>query len=193
MAIAAPFDEALALLPACEERLVLFLGGTLGNFTPEQQEGFFAALRRAMPPGNTFLLGFDRRAHAGKPVSVLHAAYNDAQGVTALFNENLLIRLNRELGANFDPAGWRHRASYEVPEHQIEMVLESQVDQEVRVAGKRFAFRAGEGILTEISRKFDPAELSAWLAERGFEPRACWHDPRDQYGLLLLRRGPDWR
>ncbi|MNX29730.1 Histidine-specific methyltransferase EgtD [compost metagenome] len=188
LAIAAPFDEAVALLPPCEHRLVLFLGGTLGNFPQKQQEAFFRGLHAAMTPGNHLLLGFDRRAHAGKPVSILHAAYNDAQGVTSQFNENLLIRLNRELGADFDAARWRHRATYEVPAHQIAMVLESQGDQEVRVAGRAFRFRAGEGILTEVSRKFDPEELALWLAERGFARQACWTDAEETYGLMLLRR-----
>ena len=188
LAIAAPFDEAIALLPPCEQRLVLFLGGTLGNFPQKQQEVFFRGLHAAMTPGNHLLLGFDRRAHAGKPVSILHAAYNDAQGVTARFNENLLIRLNRELGADFVAARWRHRATYELPAHQITMVLESLGDQEVRVAGRRFRFRSGEGILTEVSRKFDPEELASWLSERGFSPQACWMDAAETYGLMVLRR-----
>lgn len=188
LALAAPFEEALALLPACTERLVVFLGGTLGNFTPEQQAAFFARLREAMPPGNHLLLGFDLRAHAGKPASVIHDAYNDAAGVTAAFNLNLLARLNRELGADFQLATWRHRAAYVRPEHQIEMVLESQRDQEVRVAGQVFRFPAGAGILSEISRKFDPEELAHWLEGRGFATRACWMDAQERFGLMLLRR-----
>ena len=188
LALSAPFDEALALLPPCEQRLVAFLGGTLGNFTPEQQEAFFKMLGEAMAPGSHLLLGFDRRAHAGKSASVIQVAYDDAQGVTAAFNLNLLTRLNRELGATFRVDRWRHRARYVEETHQIEMVLESLVDQDVRVAGHVFRFRAGEGILTEISRKFDPEELASWLAERGFALQACWMDPEERFGLMLLKR-----
>ncbi len=191
LGLAASFDEALGLLPDCTERLVIFLGGTLGNLAPIQQEAFFAGLRGAMSPGNHLLLGFDRRAHAGKPAPIIHAAYNDAQEVTAAFNLNLLRRLNRELGADFRLEHWRHRAEYVLPEHQIEMVLVSREDQVVNVAGERFRFRQGEGILTEISRKFDPLELGAWLASRGFALQACWMDPAESFGLMLLRRADD--
>jgi len=188
LALAAPFDEALALLPPCEHRLVAFLGGTLGNFTPEQQEAFFERLGAVMGAGNHLLLGFDRRDNAGKPPSLIEAAYNDAQGVTAEFNLNLLTRLNRELGADFEVGRWRHRARYVEAQQQIEMLLESRIDQDVRVAGRVFRFRAGEGILTEISRKFDPEELAAWLAIRGFALQTCWMDPDERFGLMLLRK-----
>ncbi len=188
LGLAAQFDDALDLLPLSDDRLVLFLGGTLGNFTPLRQDAFFAGLRRAMRPGNHLLLGFDRRAHPGKPASVIHAAYNDAHGVTAQFNLNLLTRLNRELEADFRLACWQHRAFYNAAEHQIEMVLESTTDQAVRVAGQLFFYKAGESILTEISRKFDPDELASWLARQGFVTRACWMDEREVYGLMLVCR-----
>ncbi len=188
LGLAAPFEDALSLLPPKPDRLLLFLGGTLGNFSATAQDAFFTALSGAMVPGNHLLLGFDRRAHAGKPVSVIEAAYNDRQGVTARFNVNLLTRLNRELGADFRVERWRHRALYNVSEHQIEMWLDSQADQTVHLAGRTYRFRAGEGILTEISRKFDPEELAASLAGQGLVMRACWMDARESYGLLLLRR-----
>jgi L-histidine N-alpha-methyltransferase len=191
LGLAASFEEALALLPDCAQRLVIFLGGTLGNLSPIQQDAFFAGLRAAMPVGNHLLLGFDCRAHAGKPAPLIHAAYNDAQEVTAAFNLNLLRRLNRELGADFRLERWLHRAEYVLPEHQIEMVLVSLEDQEVRVAGQAYRFRKGEGILTEISRKFDPLELAAWLDPRGFSLQACWMDPGASFGLMLLRRVDD--
>jgi dimethylhistidine N-methyltransferase len=188
LGLAAPFEDALSLLHPQPDRLLLFLGGTLGNFSPAAQDAFFTALSGAMAPGNHLLLGFDRRAHAGKPEHVIAEAYNDRQGVTARFNANLLARLNRELGADFRLERWRHRAIYNASEHQIEMWLDSQADQTVHLADRSYCFRAGAGILTEISRKFDPEELAAALAIRGLVMRACWMDDRETYGLLLVRR-----
>lgn len=188
LGIAAPFEDALALLPPAEGRLFLFLGSTLGNFSPPQQEAFFFQLRQAMRPGNYLLLGFDLRAHGRKQGSFIRAAYDDPQGVTARFNLNLLERLNRELGADFALRHWRHQALYAESEHQIEMHLVSVRPQTVHVAGEAFRFEAGEGILTEISRKFDPEELAAWFSRRGFVTSAGWQDAEETYGLMLLRR-----
>lgn len=184
------YDEALEALPPAAERLFLFLGGTIGNFTPQYQAAFFAHLARAMRPGNYLLLGFDRRPHAGKPEAVIHRAYNDAAGLTARFNLNLLARLNRELGADFQLENWRHRALYNPQCHQIEMYLDAQQEETVRIpcVGRSFTFAAGEGILTELSRKFDPDELAAWFTAHGFRCVAHWSDAAQYVGLLLLQR-----
>lgn len=188
LGIAAPFEDALALLPPAEGRLFLFLGSTIGNFSPSQQVAFVSHLRQAMSPGNDLLLGFDLRAHGRKPAAFIQSAYADPQGVTARFNLNLLERLNRELGADFALQNWRHQARYAESGDRIEMRLVSTRPQAVHVAGRAFHFEAGEGILTEISRKFDPEELAAWFSERGFVASACWLDAEETYGLMLLRR-----
>lgn len=178
------------MLPPSSQRLVLFLGGTIGNFTPTYQEAFVARLGECMAPGSHFLLGFDRRPHARKPASRIQAAYNDAQGLTARFNRNLLERLNRELGATFRLDAWAHRAHYNPAEHQIEMYLESQVAQEVRLEALDLtvAFDAHERILTEISRKFDPSELAGWFEDRGFRALQHWTDDRQDFSLMLFKR-----
>lgn len=190
LALAGTFEDALAVLPGHGRRLFLFLGGTLGNLTAEQQGEFFDRLIDRMQPGNQLLLGFDRRAHAGKPAARIVAAYNDAAGVTAHFNRNLLSRLNRDLQADFQLEAWAHRAIYNAERHQIEMYLDCLDDQTVTIPalGARYEFRRGESLLTELSRKFDPDELSAWFASKGLLTSASWQDAQNQYGLLLLER-----
>lgn len=190
MGLAGQFEDALDVLPPSSQRLVLFLGGTIGNFTPTYQEAFFERLAGCLAPGSHLLLGFDRRPHARKPVSRILAAYNDAEGVTARFNLNLLARLNRELGADFRPEAWEHRAHYNPLEHQIEMYLESREAQEVRLEALDLtvAFEAGECILTEISRRFDPSELAGWFEDRDFRAVQHWSDERQDFSLMLLKR-----
>lgn len=190
LALCGPYEDALATLPPSPGRLLLFLGGTIGNFAPPQQEQFFSFLARRMAAGSHLLLGFDRRAHEGKPAQVIHDAYNDAQGVTARFNLNLLAHLNRELQADFDLSRWSHRAVYNPVEHQIEMYLVSGAAQQVRIAalGRSYRFAAGETILTELSRKFDPEELAGWFSRRGFRCIEHFTDRARYFGLLLLQR-----
>lgn len=185
------YEEALATLSPALGRLFLFLGGTLGNFTPAETEAFLAHLQQAMAPGDHLLLGFDRAPHASKPPDVVVRAYDDAQGVTARFNLNLLARLNRDLGTDFRLSQWRHRTRYDEGAGQIEMHLDSLTDQVVFVppTGSRIRFRAGESLLTEISRKFDPASLADTFEARGFRCAATWTDP--YVGLMLLRAPSD--
>lgn len=190
MGLAGQFEDALDMLPPSSQRLVVFLGGTLGNFTPTYQEAFFARLGECMAPGSHLLLGFDRRPHARKPASRIQAAYNDAEGFTARFNLNLLERLNRELGADFRLEAWAHRAHYNPVEHQVEMYLESREDQEVTLdaLGLRVRFEAQECILTEISRKFDPSELAGWFEDRGYRAIQHWTDERQDFSVMLFKR-----
>lgn len=189
LGLAGPFEGAFDVLAPRGDRLVLFLGGTLGNFTAEDQHRFFERLAAVLAPGSHFLLGFDRQAHPRKPVDLIEAAYNDAAGVTARFNLNLLVRLNRELGADFALDAWAHRAVYNQELHQIEMYLESLADQTVTVPSiGRFDFKQGDRILTELSRKFDPEGLSTRLESYGFEQRAVWSDEAELFGMLLLRK-----
>lgn len=190
LGLAGQYEDGFRALPPAADRLFVFLGGTIGNFPPEVQAAFFANLFAVMRPGNRLLIGFDRRAHAGKPASVIRAAYNDAQGVTAEFNLNMLRHLNRALDGDFDPRLWAHEAVYNDDLHQIEMYLTSLADQVVTmpVLGRSFVFRRGKRILTELSRKFDPQELAGWFDASGFRCVRQWTDAREYFGLMLLER-----
>ena len=184
-ALATDYWHGLAALPNSQTRLVLFLGSNLGNFTLTEQAQLFAQLARTLHRGDYFLLGLDLR----KPITVLEPAYNDAAGVTAAFNLNLLHRMNRELTASFDPATFTHLAFYNPHHHQIEMHLQSAIEQEVTIADLQFqaAFRVGETIHTEISRKFDAEAIRAQLSGYGFTPGAQWADERGWFLVSLFR------
>ena len=190
LGLAGQYEDGFRALPPATDRLFVFLGGTIGNFPPEVQSAFFAQLAAVMRPGNRLLLGFDRRAHAGKPAEVIRAAYNDAQGVTAEFNLNMLVHLNQALDGDFEPGLWAHQAVYDEATHQVEMYLLSLEDQVVTMPplGRSFVFRRGRRILTELSRKHDPQELADWCAQRGFRCVRQWTDEREYVGLLLLER-----
>lgn len=189
-ALATDYFHGLAALPESHTRLVLFLGSNLGNFTSAEQSQLFAQLANVLHSGDYFLIGLDLR----KRLDVLEPAYNDAAGVTAAFNLNLLRRINRELVGRFDLTAFSHRAFYNPTLHQIEMHLQSEKKQEVTVSdlGLRVPFREGETIHTEISRKFDSAEICAQLADYGFTPRALWTDEARWFLVALFRfRGTD--
>jgi dimethylhistidine N-methyltransferase len=190
LGLAGTYEEAFKALPPATNRLFMFLGGTIGNFPQAYQESFFAHLAAVMRPGNRLLLGFDRRAHAGKPATVIEAAYDDSRGVTAQFNLNMLTHLNAALEADFDTRLWAHQSRYDAETHQVEMYLVSLEDQVVTIPGlgRSYVFRRGTRILTEISRKFDPDELAAWFEARGFQRVRHWGDERDYVGMLLLER-----
>ena len=157
-----------------EHLLVMFLGSNLGNFDRSQARAFLAGVRRHLAPGDALLLGTD----LVKPEATLLAAYDDAAGVTAAFNLNLLARLNRELGADFDLRRFRHQARWSPGERRIEMHLVSQVRQRVTIAelGLGLSFERGETIWTESSHKFTLAELPEMAAGAGFVPVAQWVD-----------------
>jgi len=166
-ALVGDYLAGLGHLPATgERRLFLFLGGTIGNFSPQEARAFLTDLRACMGPEDFLLLGADRV----KSAVVLEAAYNDAAGVTAAFNLNLLQVINRELQADFDPAGFCHRALYNRRRMQIEMLLVARRRQRVHVGAleRAFEFARGEAILTEISRKFTRRTLTAMLEQAGF-------------------------
>lgn len=166
--------------------LVIFLGGTIGNFVEADAIEFVSRVAAGMGDEDLFLLGID----LVKDPRELHAAYNDAQGVTALFNLNVLEVINRELGGHFDPATFAHYAFYRPDQEQIEMHLASLVDQNVAIdaLGIDVPFERGETILTEISRKFTPASVARLLQKGGMTLLELFTDPGERFALVLARR-----
>ncbi|SCK37125.1 L-histidine N(alpha)-methyltransferase [Streptomyces sp. WMMB 322] len=169
-------------------RLVAFLGGTLGNLGGEARPAFYAALRAGLRPGDALLLGADLVKDPG----VLVPAYDDAQGVTAEFNKNVLRVLNRELGARFDPAAFRHVAVWNEREERIEMRLRSLRAQAVELPALEMTaeFEEGEEILTEIAVKFRRAALADELARGGFALSHWWTDEEGRFALMLAEPSP---
>jgi dimethylhistidine N-methyltransferase len=163
--------------------VVYFPGSTIGNLTPEEAHAFLVMTRAQAGPRGAMLVGVDLK----KDATVLHAAYNDAKGVTAAFNLNLLARINRELGGDFDLRRWRHYAFYNAALGRIEMHLVSLERQAVRIGRHRFAFDRGETIHTENSYKYSVAEFRALAARAGFKPRRTWIDRRGLFALYGLR------
>jgi L-histidine N-alpha-methyltransferase len=167
-------------------RLVAFLGGTIGNFRPDEARGFLTRLAARMPPGEFFLLGTDLVKDPGR----LEAAYDDAAGVTAEFDLNVLFVLNRLLGGDFDPGAFRHRAFYDRRQRWIEMRLVATRDQVVHLPAidLELPLAEGEEIRTEISAKYDRASAAQLLETAGFEPVEWYTDPENLFGLSLARR-----
>jgi L-histidine Nalpha-methyltransferase len=183
-AVVSDFEEHLGLADAAGgQRLVAFLGSTIGNMIPVQRASFLARVRAQLRPGDAFLLGTD----LVKDPAVLVAAYDDAAGVTAAFNKNVLSVLNAELGANFDLDAFEHVAIWNAAAEWIEMRLRSAADQEVRVPGigLTVSFAAEEEMRTEVSAKFRRSGVERELAAAGFAMRSWWTDPAGQFGLSL--------
>jgi dimethylhistidine N-methyltransferase len=160
-------------------RVVYFPGSTIGNLTLQEAQAFLAMSRAQVGAGGAMLIGVDLK----KDANVLHAAYNDARGVTARFNLNLLLRINRELGADFDLRRFRHYAFYNAALGRVEMHLVSLVAQAVRIGRHRFEFYRGETIHTENSCKYSVEEFRALAAEAGFRGAKLW---QDRQGLFAL-------
>jgi dimethylhistidine N-methyltransferase len=165
--------------------VAFFPGSTIGNFEPDEADDLLRRVARLVGPGGGLLLGLDLR----KPVEVLEPAYNDAAGLTAAFNRNLLVRINRELGADFDPAAFRHHAFYNAGRSRVEMHLVSERRQRVRVGPAVFDFRPGETIHTENSHKYDVPEFAARAAGCGLRLDAAWADERGYFAVLGLTAG----
>jgi L-histidine N-alpha-methyltransferase len=159
--------------------VVYFPGSTIGNLTPEEAHAFLGMTRAQAGPRGAMLVGVDVK----KDATVLHAAYNDAKGVTAAFNLNLLARINRELGADFELERWRHYAFYNAALGRIEMHLVSLERQAVRIGRHRFGFDRGETIHTENSYKYSVEDFRALAARAGFRPARLWQDTRKRFAL----------
>jgi L-histidine Nalpha-methyltransferase len=176
--------ELDAILPS-ERRLVLYIGSSIGNFEPEEAKRLLESVRAALNPGDCLLLGVD----LVKDEATLLAAYDDAAGVTAAFNRNLLVRLNRELDADFDPQAFAHRADWNAAKSRMEMHLESRTNQKVWLAGldMRVSFNAGETIHTENSYKYRPGQAEVMLTEAGFDAENTWTDERGWFAVCEAR------
>jgi L-histidine N-alpha-methyltransferase len=174
-------------LAGADRTLVLFLGSTIGNLDPAERAGLLRDVRALLTPGDALLLGAD----LDKSEEILIPAYDDPLGVTAAFNLNLLVRINRELGGAFDLAAFRHRARYDREKGRIEMHLESLRDQTVpiRALGLEIPFQAGETIHTESSYKFRPGQIDELAAATGFSLRRIWYDSARRFGSHLLVAG----
>lgn len=177
--------DASARRRAGERLLVLFLGSTIGNFDRTAGQSFLRDLRRALRPGDGLLLGTDLE----KPVEVLRLAYDDPAGVTAAFDRNLLARLNRELGADFDLSRFVHEARWNHAARRIEMHLRSIREQTVTIPGARLQvrFARDETIWTESSHKYRRDEALELGARAGFEAAAQWFDDEWPFAETLLR------
>lgn len=168
-----------------ENRRVLFFpGSTIGNFPPDEAVRLLTLFHEAAGPGGMLLLGADLR----KDPAHLVPAYDDAAGVTAAFNRNLLYRLRRDLGADVDPDAFQHRAVWNAEAGRVEMHLVSTAEQAIRVGGYHFAFDAGEPIITEYSYKHTREELAALAARAGFRVEHVWSDAADWFSIQGLVR-----
>ncbi|WP_282246580.1 L-histidine N(alpha)-methyltransferase [Stenotrophomonas sp. PS02300] len=165
-------------------RLLFFPGSTLGNFAHDDAVALLDAMRQTMGPTGLALIGIDLH----KDPALIEAAYNDAAGVTAAFTLNLLRRLNREIGSDFDLDGFVHRARYSVPRLRIETELVSRCAQRVHVAGRAFDFADGEAMTVEYSHKYTDAAFGALIAEAGLRVRMQWNADAPAFGLRLLER-----
>ena len=159
--------------------MVYFPGSTIGNLTPDEAQAFLRMTRGQLGARGAMLVGVDLK----KDVNVLHAAYNDAGGVTAAFNLNLLARINRELGADFDMRRFAHYAFYNAPLGRIEMHLASLARQQVSLGSYRFGFQLGESIHTENSYKYSVEEFRALAAKAGFRGERVWTDRKGLFSL----------
>ena len=166
-------------------KLVLYLGSSIGNFEPEEAAGLLTRMRSHMQAGDYLLLGTD----LVKDTNVLLPAYDDAQGVTARFNKNILARINRELGGNFDLDSFRHVALWNSERSHIEMHLESTIDQtvEIKLLGLEVPFKKGERIHTENSYKYTVAGVRDFLLRNGFEIESTWTDANNWFATHLTR------
>jgi L-histidine N-alpha-methyltransferase len=182
-AVVGDFTRHIGELPTGGRRLVAFLGSTIGNFEPGPRAAFLAGLAARFGPGDALLLGTD----LVKSEERLVAAYDDSQGVTAAFNRNVLVVLDRELKADFDPAAFAHRAVWNAAEERMEMWLEATTPQSVHVGALDLdvEFAAGERIRTEVSSKFTRERVERELTAAGLRLARWWTDAAGDFALSL--------
>jgi len=180
------YEEAFPLLAQYAPSLLLFLGSTLGNFSPMESVIFWHRVTAAMPAGSHVLLGVD----LVKDPALLHAAYNDSQGVTARFTLNLFARMNRELGAGFDLARIEHVARWNAEWQRMEIFGQFRSTQRIRIRpfDAEVTIREGERVMTEVSRKFRLAPLTVYLACFGLKLVRAFTEEREWFAVLLLRK-----
>lgn len=184
-AVVADFTTAFALPDAVKDmpKVGFFPGSTIGNFEPEEAAAFLRSARAILGDDAVMIVGVDLE----KDERILHAAYNDAAGVTAQFNENVLQRINRELGGDFNLSAFAHRAIYSEKHHRIEMHLVSQKAQQANVCGQTFSFHPGESIHTESSYKYSIERLQALARDAGWTPQTAWIDDSKLFSVHALR------
>lgn len=182
--VCADYTAALHLpdLPRRARRVAFFPGSTIGNFHPTEAAAFLRRVRRTLAQDGVLVLGVDRR----KEAAVLNPAYDDAAGITAAFNLNMLVRLNRELAADFDVGLFQHRAFFNESASRVEMHLVSLAQQVVHVADERIAFAEGETIWTESSYKYDEASLGALVSSAGYRTTRLWTDAGARFWVAYL-------
>src|SRR3954451_1357304 len=182
--VTADFTKPFALPAQLKDmaKVGFFPGSTIGNFEPEEAGGFLRTARKILGNVAQMIIGVDLE----KDERVLHPAYNDAAGVTARFNLNVLVRINNELGGDFDLSAFTHRAIYNRGRHRIEMHLVSRKAQTVRILGRSFAFRAGESIHTESSYKYSLERFVALARRSGWKPTASWTDAGAMFSVHAL-------
>ena len=188
--VAADFTQSFELpdeAKAAAVRVGFFPGSTIGNFEPHEAASFLRNAAKILGPNSILIVGADLI----KPVDILNAAYNDAAGVTARFNLNLLVRINRELNANIKLDSFEHHAFYNRERHRIEMHLASLKRQKVKVAGECFEFRAGETIHTENSYKYSVESLGALARGVGWLPAGVWMDSKKYFSIQAFTLAAD--
>jgi len=169
-------------LRASDRRVVYFPGSTIGNFEPQDAEIFLQRIAKICERGGALLIGVDLQ----KDPEIIERAYNDAAGVTAQFNLNLLARANRELGANFQLDRWKHVAIYDAEIGRIEMHLVSEIEQTATFASKTFSFRKGEHVVTEYSYKYSPESFIKLARRVGMKFDRMWSDEARLFGVFLF-------
>lgn len=180
--IVADFTRDLHKLQSDRPKLILFFGSTIGNLDEKEAMSFLRDVAAMLNPGDRFILGLDMV----KPVEIIEAAYNDTRNVTAEFNKNILPVINREFGANFDPAGFDHVAFFNVKQERVEMHLRARQDTcvDVRASGISIRLKKGDTIRTEICRKFRRAGAAKMIAGAGMKVSRWYSDPKGWFSLL---------
>ena len=180
------YTREMSLPPSAPKgtHVAFFPGSSIGNFDPDAAVDFLVSIAELVGPGGYLLIGVDLK----KDKTILEAAYDDAAGVTAQFNLNVLTRINRELAGDFDLAAWQHRAVYNEQLCRIEMHLVSRCAQTVTIGRSRFSFAAGETIHTENSYKYSGDEFIRLAAQAGFQSEALWVDAEQLFSVHLYRR-----